>query len=630
LQGDLQGDYLPLTGSWSYAPRPEGADAEAEALLKSQGILFLEPDKEVSLSAGYGRHWPDARGVWVDNSRKLVAWVNEEDHLRMVSMESGQALQKAFGRLCTAHAALQEALTAEGHAFAQSSRLGFLGACPSNIGTCLTVTATVKLPLLGEKSEFGALCESLGVQAHSARRTSNGGQRVFDISNIERLGSSEVEQVNLVADACRTLLDIEIRLEGGEEVDFEAWDDDESFEENGFEPQTSMSLLGLGAEEYPGFPVDELPDKLPDLSRHWSLMAEVIQNDPSIYTGLKGIRTRGGVSLARCLKTGIDNCGHPMIKTVGLVAGDAECYEAFAKLFEPVLRAAHPGCSLQAKHPSDLDCSKVSDEPMDPMGGHVLSVRVRCQRNLSGMRFPPAASLEERREVERSLARAFEALTGEFAGEYRPLPGSRNQTARNDDIDPAEAHQLADEDFLFTAPDSPVVLASGTGRDWPQARGVFVSRGRDLAAWVNEEDHLRLWAMQSGQDLKAVLRRYCQAEAALHASLRQDGHGFASSSRFGFLTVCPSKVGTAMQAEVTAKLPLLSSQPGFKALCRRLKLQGHVADPGIGGIWDLSNSERLGISEVDQVNTMIGSTRQLVALESRLARGEEVDLASVG
>merc|ERR1712110_382354 len=90
--------------------------------------------------------------------------------------------------------------------------------------------------------------------------------------------------------------------------------------------------------------------------------------------------------------------------------------------------------------------------------------------------------------------------------------------------------------------------------------------------------------------------------------------------------------------EVRVQLTLLSAQPGFKALCKRLKVKAQTPDAVatevpdtavVKGAFDVTNSEVLGCSEVDLVNSVIGAVRTLVALESRLESGEEVDLASV-
>merc|ERR1712212_800840 len=65
------------------------------------------------------------------------------------------------------------------------------------------------------------------------------------------------------------------------------------------------------------------PDKMPDLSNHSSFFADVMKANPGLYDKLKTKNT----------KLGVDNKGHPMIKTVGAVAGDEESYELFRDFF---------------------------------------------------------------------------------------------------------------------------------------------------------------------------------------------------------------------------------------------------------------------------------------------------------
>merc|ERR1712139_40583 len=100
---------------------------------------------------------------------------------------------------------------------------------------------------------------------------------------------------------------------------------------------------------------------------------------------------------------GVDNKGHPMVKTIGACAGDAECYDVFSELFEPLIRKRYPKYSMEG-HKKDLDASKVSSEPLDPSGEDVLCVSIRGGRNLLGNRFPPAMrDRDERVAVERLL-----------------------------------------------------------------------------------------------------------------------------------------------------------------------------------------------------------------------------------
>lgn len=149
---------------------------------------------------------------------------------------------------------------------------------------------------------------------------------------------------------------------------------------------------GLGDDEYPGFPADVAPEEMPDLSKHSSFMAEVLQANPEMWGQLKDLKTPNGVTMAKCIKTGVDNPGHPMIKTVGMVAGDEESYETFKLLFDPVIDQRHGGYPADAKHPTDLDCSKLSAEAIDPEGKYVISTRVRTGRSIRGIPLPPSCS----------------------------------------------------------------------------------------------------------------------------------------------------------------------------------------------------------------------------------------------
>ena len=89
---------------------------------------------------------------------------------------------------------------------------------------------------------------------------------------------------------------------------------------------------GCGDKEYfcpekgATFPADFTPDEMPDLSKHSNFMAEELVKNPAAYQKYKDTKTSSGVTLAKCIKTGVDNPGHPMIKTCGIVAGDEESF----------------------------------------------------------------------------------------------------------------------------------------------------------------------------------------------------------------------------------------------------------------------------------------------------------------
>jgi len=672
LTASLEGDYLPIAGSQSFVARPGGMSHDEEKALTKGGIVFKEPDSEVSLSSGFGRHWPDARGIYFSDSGRLVAWLNQDDHVRLMlrnmpnmsnstSSSRGGQLKATFSSLSLAHAKVVEQLQISGHGFAYSDRLGYLSSSPVNVGTCLHLSVSLKLPLLSREPTLWEICQRLRVAAvptMPSRKSllmtsSRAGSGILEVSNLERLGSSEVEQVNLVIEACRVLIELEMKLEGeageaGEVCDKEALAP--SAQARGaaqpsarlaqcavpplpglpavsvIEPQR---LPGLGAEEFPGFPADTCPD-LPDLSNHFSIVCDILRRDPSIYTQLRNLRTRFGVSLAKCIKTGMDNRGHSMIKSIGAVAGDAECYELFRPLFDPVIRVVHSEKALDVPHCSDMSWSSVHGGPLDPSGKCIVSTRMRIQRNLAGLRMPPACSYDERREVERVIVGALGQLTGNLAGQYFPLQGSMSWPEQLGGMSSEEQSMLAKNGILFNEPDAALVLATGVGRDWPDARGVFVSSSRSVSAWINEEDHFRLMLMQQGCDLKAAFQLLCGLQGAMQDSLASVGHEFAHSPRLGFLTACPSNIGTGLRVNVTMRLPLLSERSDFKPLCLRLRLQARASRTRASrGLVDVSNTERLGVSEADMLHTLAEGLRLLVELESRLSKGsEELDLSS--
>lgn len=156
----------------------------------------------------------------------------------------------------------------------------------------------------------------------------------------------------------------------------------------------------------------------PDLRKHNNCMAECLT--PAIYAKLRSKMTPQGYTLDQCIQTGVDNPGHPFIKTVGMVAGDEESYEVFADLFDPVIKLRHNGYDPRVmKHPTDLDASKVTHGMFDER--YVLSSRVRTGRSIRGLSLPPACSRAERREVENVAVTALAGLKGDLAGRYYRL-----------------------------------------------------------------------------------------------------------------------------------------------------------------------------------------------------------------
>jgi creatine kinase len=383
------------------------------------------------------------------------------------------------------------------------------------------------------------------------------------------------------------------------------------------------------------FPADKCPDKCPDLSKHSNVMADVLRKNPAIYDKLKDKKTSMGVTLAKCMKTGVDNPGHPMITTVGLVAGDEESYTVFKDLFDPVIDIRHKGHPPHAKHYTDLDWNKLSKTRIDPTCDadgqckYTLTSRVRTGRSVRGMRLPPSCTFEERRELERVIVKGLMNLKGELKGDYFPLHGSKSYSPKPSGMTEAQENHLRSKGNLFQEPDSTLLLSSGCGRHWPDARGVFHNDAENFFVWVNEEDHMRIISMQKGDGIKQIFQRFATACNECQKVLEAEGYGFMHNDHLGYILTCPSNLGTGLRAGAMVKLPLLSSREDFRDICSGMGLQARgtagVDSASKGGTWDISNADRLGKSEVQLVNVFIEGVAQYIKWEQMLEKGQSVD-----
>ena len=90
LSGEYKGKYYPLSSM---------TEAEQDQLIDDH-FLFDKPVSPLLTCAGMARDWPDARGIWHNDAKNFLVWVNEEDHSRVISMEKGGNIKNVFRRFC--------------------------------------------------------------------------------------------------------------------------------------------------------------------------------------------------------------------------------------------------------------------------------------------------------------------------------------------------------------------------------------------------------------------------------------------------------------------------------------------------------------------------------------------------
>ena len=203
-------------------------------------------------------------------------------------METGGNMKRVFNRFCDGLNKVQTAIKSKGHDFMWNEHLGYVLACPSNLGTGLRAGVHIKLPLMSKNKDFDSILKAMRLQKRGTGGVDTAStDGTFDISNLDRLGKSEVELMQSVIDGVDRLIQLEKRLEA------------------------KKGILDL----YPAAGIDHPTGDFPDLIHHNNWMAKCLT--PEIYFKLQKNPTPTGYTIEQAIQTGVDNPGHPFIMTVG-------------------------------------------------------------------------------------------------------------------------------------------------------------------------------------------------------------------------------------------------------------------------------------------------------------------------
>ena len=224
-----------------------------------------------------------------------------------------------------------------------------------------------------------------------------------------------------------------------------------------------------------------------------------------------------------------------------------------------------------------------------PMCEVVISSRIRLARNVTGFAFLSRCSAPDRHALAVRLRDSI--LAAELAPKvlYVDLADA-----------PELDRQLLVERHLIS---KPLAVAEG-------ARGVALSADESMAIMVNEEDHLRMQVMRSGLQLDEAWEQINAIDDALESRL-----DFAFHPRFGYLTACPTNVGTGLRVSVMLHLPALKLTGEIEKVFRaakdlRLAVRGLYGEgtEATGDFYQISNQTSLGKSEqqiIDEFRTLI-------------------------
>lgn len=237
-----------------------------------------------------------------------------------------------------------------------------------------------------------------------------------------------------------------------------------------------------------------------------------------------------------------------------------------------------------------------------PEGEIVLSSRIRLARNLKNQPFP---------------GRASAAKLAEIMAEFQTVPPA---------LMAADGHEYAFVELAQLAPLDRYVLVekhiiSPNHVVNPENRALIVRDDARVSIMINEEDHLRLQCLESGL---SVADAFAKANAV--DDIIEDKHGLAFLEQIGYLTACPTNIGTGLRASVMAHLPALAitKQMGtMVAIATQLGLtvRGLYGEgtEATGNIFQISNQVTLGRNEQDIINNLSSVVKQVVDKE-RMAR----------
>jgi len=215
----------------------------------------------------------------------------------------------------------------------------------------------------------------------------------------------------------------------------------------------------------------------------------------------------------------------------------------------------------------------------------VISSRVRLARNLRSRPFPGWAKKAERTsilELVRPRVEELPEMQDSFSESLQDISALDRQVL-------VERHLISREH-----------AAKGVGS------AVVINRRQTLSIMINEEDHLRMQSIRSGLQLKQAFKLVDKIDSALESKLE-----FAYDPRLGYLTACPTNVGTGMRASAMLHLPGLVLSELINQVIQAvskigLAVRGLYGEgtEAMGNLFQISNQTTLGEREDDIINRL--------------------------
>lgn len=235
-------------------------------------------------------------------------------------------------------------------------------------------------------------------------------------------------------------------------------------------------------------------------------------------------------------------------------------------------------------------------------GAPVISSRIRLARNFRQFPFPLRA---EHGDLERVTAKALDILPS-----LRAALGEELDCVWIEKLSPLERDILIEHELI-----TPSLCRN------PANRLVFIGHDRKISIMVNEDDHLRIQAFGSGLDLDAPLKT-----VNLIDDIVEEHADLAFDAKMGYLTACPTNLGTGLRASVLLHLPGLTYTQGIDSivnitqqlgLSMRAVYVGGEKNQQYGNLFNVANQLTLGFSETEILANLQSAVKEILSHEAK-------------
>ena len=231
----------------------------------------------------------------------------------------------------------------------------------------------------------------------------------------------------------------------------------------------------------------------------------------------------------------------------------------------------------------------------------VISTRVRLARNLSDIPFPNFMSLEQKNDVISKVEKVL--LKASF------IKNTKLNKIDMQKLNDVEANALVERRLI-----SPAFAKNRDGK------ALFASEDEKISVMVNEEDHIRIQVFSQGSDLPLCLKIANEVDNLLEKNL-----SYAFDNNLGYLTQCPTNLGTGLRASVMLHLPMLQQEGLIENLSGTISKLGMTVRGSMGegsnvrgALYQISNQVTLGISEQSAIDNLMSIVNQVIKQEESL------------